>query len=363
MAKAPVTPVTNLQNEQTAVGRINQNDQTLSTTIEDQLSRSGTAPNEMLANLDMNNNRVLNLPFPETPTEPARHGDLQQYVDRAEDAAEDAEQSAEDAADSADDALASAELAEDLLDEFQGQYLGASPTDPTEDTNGNPLQVGALYFNTSTAQFKAYSEPLVQVLDDTVMVLAEPVIIALWVVIPMTSLLSLDDVNPDNLAHQAILRWNAGTGFFELIQLDADKVGYDNTTSNLTADDVQEAVDELIERSFINSYDVTFFVQGRMGNNETVWSTIAVRPFFLPVNLADSLAICGLRPLAEVTFLIRKNGTQIGTLVFDETSDDGVFSFAGVATFNTGDVLTFHSPDPADTVFADVTVSLRAWRP
>ncbi|WP_026618346.1 hypothetical protein M728_000391 [Ensifer sp. WSM1721] len=42
--------------------------------------------------------------------------------------------------------------AEALLEEFQSTYLGAYASDPTTDPNGNPLIVGAFYFNTTSNQ-------------------------------------------------------------------------------------------------------------------------------------------------------------------------------------------------------------------
>jgi len=44
------------------------------------LSRDGTAPNEMLADLDMNSNSILNLPAPSGATEPLRLTDLASFI-------------------------------------------------------------------------------------------------------------------------------------------------------------------------------------------------------------------------------------------------------------------------------------------
>ena len=61
------------------------------------------------------------------------------------------------AASSATDAAASALLAENTLDEFQDIYLGEKASDPTVDNDGNPLQVGALYFNTTNKLMRVYN--------------------------------------------------------------------------------------------------------------------------------------------------------------------------------------------------------------
>ena len=59
MAKITLTEVGNLRNETTGVEAINDNFDTIAAEFENTLSRDGTAPNTMEANLDMNSNRTL----------------------------------------------------------------------------------------------------------------------------------------------------------------------------------------------------------------------------------------------------------------------------------------------------------------
>lgn len=80
MAKFTPLTVANLRNESSGVARINSNFSTLSTRIENTISRDGTEPNSMGADLDMNSNRILNLPEPVLPTEPVRVLELQNAV-------------------------------------------------------------------------------------------------------------------------------------------------------------------------------------------------------------------------------------------------------------------------------------------
>ncbi len=74
--KVTVTSLTNLQDELTAVSRINNNISALATAIENTLSRDGTSPNTMGASLDMNSQRIINLPVPISNTEPVRYGEF-----------------------------------------------------------------------------------------------------------------------------------------------------------------------------------------------------------------------------------------------------------------------------------------------
>lgn len=69
---------------QTAIPTINNNNATLTTALDNTLSRDGTSPNQMAASLDMNGNAILNLPAAVNPTSPVR---LQEIGDAANQAA------------------------------------------------------------------------------------------------------------------------------------------------------------------------------------------------------------------------------------------------------------------------------------
>lgn len=80
MAKINLTNLASLQNEASAIGIINANNDALEVAIENTLSRDGTTPNQMTAEFDMNSNRILNLPQPATDNEPVRLADLNAVV-------------------------------------------------------------------------------------------------------------------------------------------------------------------------------------------------------------------------------------------------------------------------------------------
>ncbi len=80
MSKITLTDLANLQNETTAVNTINNNSTIIQTAFDNTLSRDGTQPNQMVANLDMNSNHILNLPTPATADEPLRLQDLNNFV-------------------------------------------------------------------------------------------------------------------------------------------------------------------------------------------------------------------------------------------------------------------------------------------
>ena len=76
MTKLTLTNVSNLSNEGSAVSTMALNNAAIIASVENTLSRDGTAPNQMLADLDMNGHRILNLPLPISNTEPVTGNDL-----------------------------------------------------------------------------------------------------------------------------------------------------------------------------------------------------------------------------------------------------------------------------------------------
>lgn len=87
MAKLTLTDLANLQNETTAVAAVNANNGLIETALENTLSRDGTSPNTMTAQLDMNSNRIINLPAPVGDNDAARFVDIGDAPGYAEDAA------------------------------------------------------------------------------------------------------------------------------------------------------------------------------------------------------------------------------------------------------------------------------------
>lgn len=82
MAKLTTSDLVNLQNETSAVTTINNNFALTETALENTLSRDGTTPNTMSANLDMNGQNITNLPAPAGPLEPLRLTDITAYIDQ-----------------------------------------------------------------------------------------------------------------------------------------------------------------------------------------------------------------------------------------------------------------------------------------
>jgi hypothetical protein len=136
VAKLTLSDLSSLANQSSAIATINANWALIETAIENTLSRDGTSPNAMSDSLDMNNERILNLPAPVADQEPLRLVDGQPLVDAAEDAR--------------DAALAA-------LAEFQDIWLGNQTGDPSTDLDLSALEGGELYYNTVTKRLRVYS--------------------------------------------------------------------------------------------------------------------------------------------------------------------------------------------------------------
>lgn len=104
MAKIPtLSDLTSLTNETSAIGTINTNNTSIETAFANTLSRDGSTPNSMEADLDMDGFRILNHAAPVNPTDLATLGSITDSLEAAELAAQ---QAAADAAQVAIDRLA-----------------------------------------------------------------------------------------------------------------------------------------------------------------------------------------------------------------------------------------------------------------
>lgn len=119
MAKLVLNDLANLQNEQSAVNTINQNNSKIEQAVDKLLSRDGAAPNEMQASIDMNSHRIYNLPKPVGPTEPIRREDTEGIFDLYDGLSEALLQADVSAAASQNSAMASAASALDSANSAQ----------------------------------------------------------------------------------------------------------------------------------------------------------------------------------------------------------------------------------------------------
>lgn len=162
MAKLVTTDLVNLENEASAVATINSNMEAIETAMEKTLSRDGTSPNTMNASLDMNSNRILNLPAPVSDTEPARLGDLDAFISdtgaavveavAAQTAAEAAQAAAEAAATAAQTAETNAETAETNAEAALASVIAAQANYKSTSTTSIAIGTGSKTFTTQSGK-------------------------------------------------------------------------------------------------------------------------------------------------------------------------------------------------------------------
>lgn len=80
MSKITLNSIGSLTNENSAIVALNDNSDTITNAIDNTLSRDGTLPNEMEADLDMNSNDILNLPEAIFDSSPVTLGQLNDIV-------------------------------------------------------------------------------------------------------------------------------------------------------------------------------------------------------------------------------------------------------------------------------------------
>jgi len=177
MAKLTTNDVTGGYADVTA---INENNTLIETAVENTLSRDGTTPNSMAADLDMDSNDIINVDAITANTISVDGVDVTTFVANSQAYAEEWANKAEDSlvstaagGDGVDDYSAmhhatkasasevAAALSETNVDVtydlFDDRILGAFAADPTLDNDGDALLVGTLYFLTVTNSWRGWN--------------------------------------------------------------------------------------------------------------------------------------------------------------------------------------------------------------
>ena len=108
-------------------------------------------------------------------------------------------------------------------------------------------------------------------------------------------------------------------------------------------------------------YAIPTFVPGTMVNAQLVQRFVAIEAFRLPSGLSGSQAKAGTGSTGNVLFDLKKNGTDIGDVVFN-VSTNGTFTLAANQDFATGDILEITGPATADATLGDVSIVLKGRR-
>ena len=169
MAKRPT--VSTITTGHASITKLNNNFTALRDGFDNTISRDGSSPNTMSADLDLNGNDLNNVGALKNTSGQDIVALTQGYMNTANTAATNASNSATAAASSqtaaassqtaaassATSAATSATSAATSLDTFDDRFLGAKSSNPSTDNDGDALATGALYFNTSDNNMRVYN--------------------------------------------------------------------------------------------------------------------------------------------------------------------------------------------------------------
>lgn len=135
MPKFDPTIIDTLRNDASAVGALNENFSRISEVLEETLSRDGTDPNTMTDTLDMNANRIVNLPFPLSPSEPARLQDISDVSTDLEELFQDAEDTLNEAISTSASIVPAAEASAAAAASSEAAAAASAAAAQTSETN------------------------------------------------------------------------------------------------------------------------------------------------------------------------------------------------------------------------------------
>lgn len=113
--------------------------------------------------------------------------------------------------------------------------------------------------------------------------------------------------------------------------------------------------------SALTSYDVSAFIAGTPSGLDVVFQFVAVRPVTFADNFAGSEAKSRVITSNDRTYIIQKNGVQVGTMIFTNAGgvDAALDTNAGSVTFIAGDILSILAPAAADGTLEDVSITFK----
>jgi len=169
MAKRPT--VSSITTGHASITALNANFTALKEGFDNTLSRDGSSPNTMSADLDLNGNDITNVATitnasgvdvvaaaaASATAAAASQTAAASSATAASSSQTAAASSATGAASSATGAASSATSAATSLDTFDDRFLGAKSSNPTVDNDGDALATGALYFNTSDNNMRVWN--------------------------------------------------------------------------------------------------------------------------------------------------------------------------------------------------------------
>jgi hypothetical protein len=284
LSKLSLSSFTNLQSG-SAITALNNNFAAIILAMENTLSRDGTSPNKMGSNLDMNSYRISNLVAAVSDTEPVRLKEFQDGMD-------DLETTVQSIASTTQGYLNQVIT---LYDNFDDIYLGDKASDPTVDNDGNTLQTGAIYWNTTTNIMKVWTG-------------------SQWTgVISTTSGFLLDDLGDVTIASATtgdILRFN-GTQFVNYPDSNYAANSHTHPSSQITdfTEAAQDATGAMVDTTLVYTDStpqlgraaISGHISIPSGSNTASLSSFTIAQLNAAISDADASVVGHTHLLADVT--------------------------------------------------------------
>jgi hypothetical protein len=108
-------------------------------------------------------------------------------------------------------------------------------------------------------------------------------------------------------------------------------------------------------------FDLTLFVADNPYSEEMVLRHIFTNSVTFAAGLVGSLGKAVDAADGEAIFLIKKNGSTVGDITFDE-STEATFNLLGGQVFDAGDVIEIFAPVPQDATLFQVAITLAGFR-
>lgn len=111
-------------------------------------------------------------------------------------------------------------------------------------------------------------------------------------------------------------------------------------------------------------YDVSTYIADKRPGGAVAFRHTFTKAVDFAANFALSESDAVVAATASAVFLIKKNGTQVGTLTFAASGATGTFATTGGATvsFVAGDILEITAPSPQDAALLGVSITLAGVR-
>jgi hypothetical protein len=106
---------------------------------------------------------------------------------------------------------------------------------------------------------------------------------------------------------------------------------------------------------------VSFFAGGERLADEMIAKLLSPVPMTVPSAAPGSFFSCESAPAANYQILIKKNGSQVGSINFLAGATQGSITTTGFS-LEPGNALTFHAPTVVDEDFASLSVTINAVR-